>query len=105
MWSYCHPCLEDMEPNSILELEHLNEDKDYIFDQIIKFDYSFQWEITPTANHPVIASDVKIQKEYFSTLPKQEIYNLYLKYQLDHDLFGYKPDLFLEMGKQSSSKS
>ena len=88
-----------MEPTSILELEHLNEDKDYVFNQI-KFDYTFQWEVKKSANHPVIASDVKIQKEYFSTLPKQEIYDLYVKYQLDHDLFGYKPDLFLAMGKK-----
>jgi hypothetical protein len=30
---------------------------------------------------------------------KSEIYDLYLKYKLDHELFGFTPDEFIAMGR------
>ena len=42
MWKYCHPCQENMEPNSIIRLEHINEDKDYVFSNV-GLDYTFHW--------------------------------------------------------------
>ena len=95
MWSYCNPCIENMEPNSILDLKHLNEDKDYIFD-LVGFNHKFNW--VPFKNQE-LPGDIKIQKKYYSTLSKQEIYELYMKYRLDHELFGYKPDSFINMGQ------
>ena len=95
MWSYCNPCLENMEPTSLMEFKHLNEDKNFIFDQI-GFEYKFTWALTKNPEPP---GDVATQQKYYSTLSKQDINELYIKYHLDHELFGYKPDFFISMGK------
>ena len=37
---YCHVCLENMEPSSIIFLEQMNEDKSYVFKQVgMKYDF------------------------------------------------------------------
>jgi hypothetical protein len=40
---------------------------------------------------------------YFGQLTQQEIYDVYLKYKLDHDLFGFSPDEYLAMAKDASN--
>ena len=86
MWKYCHPCLENMQPNSLIDLEHINEDKNYIF-KVINFNYNFDWV---SSKGPEAVDDKEIQKKYYSTLTKETIYELYMKYKLDHELFGYE---------------
>ncbi len=38
--------------------------------------------------------------KYFGQLTRKEIYDLYLLYKMDHDLFGYSPDEYIEMGRK-----
>lgn len=40
---YCQPCIESMEPTSIIHLEKLTEDKEYVFGQV-GLQYDFAWE-------------------------------------------------------------
>ena len=60
MWKYCHPCLESMEPNSIIHLEHINEDKDLVFNSV-DLDYNFFWE-KPDPNEE-FATNERTQKK------------------------------------------
>ena len=98
MWKYCHPCLENMQPDSLIDLEHINEDKNYVF-KVINFNYNFDWV---SSKGPEPFHDKEIQKKYYSTLTKETIYELYMKYRLDHELFGYELDEFLTMGRNDS---
>ena len=62
MWKYCHPCLEAMEPNSIIRLENINEDKDFVF-STVGLDYTFQWEKPDISNNPDFAFNEQTQKK------------------------------------------
>ena len=62
MWKYCHPCLEAMEPNSIIRLENINEDKDFVF-STVGLDYTFQWEKPDISNNPEFAFNEQTQKK------------------------------------------
>lgn len=42
---------------------------------------------------------------YFGTLKSQEIYDLYLKYKMDHDLFDYSPEEYLKLAKDYNSSA
>ena len=61
MWQYCHPCLESIEPTSIIEIEHINEDKDVVF-ATVGLQYGFTWSKAPSENHE-FADDYKTQKK------------------------------------------
>lgn len=45
---------------------------------------------------------VAFRRRYYGQLSKQEIYDLYLLYKLDHELFGYSPQSYLQYGKEDS---
>ena len=48
--NYCHVCLENMEPTSIIKLDYMNEDKNYVFKQVgMKYDLimSFKHKYQP----------------------------------------------------------
>ena len=62
MWKYCHPCLEAMEPNSIIRLENINEDKDFVF-STVGLDYTFLWEKPDISNNPEFAFNEQTQKK------------------------------------------
>jgi len=38
----------------------------------------------------------------FSQLTKQEIYDLYNRYKLDFELYGYSPDEYIAMGMDAN---
>ena len=45
--NYCHVCLENMEPTSIIFLEHMNDDKSYVFKQVgMKYDLIMSFKST-----------------------------------------------------------
>ncbi len=37
---------------------------------------------------------------YFSQLSKNQVLGLYEKYRVDHELFGYSPEHFIELAQQ-----
>ena len=49
--------------------------------------------------HPVESRDPVMLESYYSQLTKSDIRNLYEKYRLDFDLFGFTPDYFIKFGK------
>ena len=61
MWRYCHPCLESMEPTSVIRLENINEDKDYVFSSV-GVEYTFFWENSYDTNEETAINE-KIQKK------------------------------------------
>jgi hypothetical protein len=50
---------------------------------------------------PRVASDPELLKMLFSQLTKAEIQAIYEKYRVDHEMFGYTPDYFLQLGKDA----
>ncbi len=40
----------------------------------------------------------EVEEHYFSQLTKSEIRELYEKYRMDHELFGFTPDYYIAMG-------
>lgn len=49
----------------------------------------------------VVSSKPEALQHYYSQLSKSQIQGLYEKYRADHELFGYTPDYFLALGKDS----
>merc|ERR1712226_518894 len=41
----------------------------------------------------------EVAQHYYSQITKEEIRDLAEKYRLDHELFGYKPDYYIQFGK------
>ena len=50
-------------------------------------------------NHDIESRDPATLELYYSQLTKSEIRNLYEKYRIDFDLFGFTPDYFIKFGK------
>jgi hypothetical protein len=48
---------------------------------------------------PHVASQPELIEHLFTQLTKAEINAVYEKYRPDHELFGFKPDYFLQFGK------
>ena len=61
MWEYCNPCLENMEPTSIIEVDHVNQDKDFVFSKI-GLRYGFTWTKVHEDGYEY-ADEEKIQKK------------------------------------------
>lgn len=102
-WSWCQPCVPGYEYHFIAKLEHFDEDKKYIFDKVGMNNTIEALQVNPTkAGH---ASNPMEKARYFGTLKSQEIYDLYLKYKMDHDLFDYSPEEYLKLAKDYNSSA
>eukprot|EP00094_Tigriopus_californicus_P007262 TCALIF_06990-PA protein Name:"Similar to CHST10 Carbohydrate sulfotransferase 10 (Gallus gallus)" AED:0.09 eAED:0.09 QI:0/0.5/0.4/0.8/1/1/5/109/305 len=102
-WSWCQPCAPGYEYHFIAKLEHFNEDKKYIFDKV-GFNNSIEviQENKTKAGH---ASNPLEKARYYGTLTSQEIYDLYLRYKLDHELFDYSPEEYLKLAKDYNAST
>ena len=40
----------------------------------------------------------EVEEHYFGQLTKDEIRELYLKYKMDFEVFGFEPDYYIAMG-------
>jgi len=119
MWKHCTPCVKDYRFQHIVDLAHIDEDLDHIMhnvldirnatdstplkiesfaDNISSFDKYNENNYGAWVYHGYAKDHMKIVEKFYSTLFKSEIRGLYEKYRLDFELFGYKPDEFLEMG-------
>jgi hypothetical protein len=79
---------------------HMEEDKEYLFN---KLGLNNSVPLNPeNRSGEDNSSNRDTVRKYYSRLLKSEIYDLYLKYKLDHELFGFSPDEFIEMGRDSS---
>ena len=39
----------------------------------------------------------EVAKKYFSQLTKEQIIRLHEMYKIDHDMFGYDPQIYIDM--------
>lgn len=47
----------------------------------------------------------EVEEFYFSQLTKSQVMDLYDKYKLDFELFGFTPDYYLAMAKGDENKN
>ena len=41
----------------------------------------------------------EVEEHYFSMLTKAEIRQLHEKYKIDHEVFGFSPDYYIQLGQ------
>ena len=103
-WKECNVCSETTLPHFIIHLDTLKEDLvelikhiqgDFEEDENNSIADSFPHTHSSKSSNGSEINDKKLQT-YFSTLTKGDIQELYDKYRLDHELFGYTIDQFLQ---------
>lgn len=52
-----------------------------------------------SVDYPIKSGLREVEEHYFSQLTKETIRELYEKYRLDHELFGFTPDYYIALGK------
>ena len=108
-WKECELCSNVTSPNFIIHLDTLKEDLALLIERIQGPDVARDKVLSITNTFPHTHSATEDDKsrtgnasnearlrQYFSTLSKCDIEELYEKYKLDHDLFGYSPTDFLK---------
>ncbi len=99
-WKWCQPCRVGYEYDYVMELSHAQEDKEFIFSQNEALNASVPFDLSnPTRAGS--ASNLETKRKFYGQLTKVEITRLYEKFRLDHELFGYTPDEFIAMAKDS----
>ncbi len=53
--------------------------------------------ITPTS------SMREVEEHYWSQVTKQDVRDLYEKYKVDHDIFGFTPEYYIAMAKPDAA--
>ena len=62
-WEYCHPCLESMEPDSILYMDQMDADKQFLFNKI-GLEYNFDMTKLAPGPNDEHADEEKVKKKY-----------------------------------------
>jgi len=117
MWKHCTPCIKDLRYQYVVDLDHVDEDLDYILHN--ELNIHNETDGTPFKIQPYFDPEgFKLWKKnyenwvfdgfaknnpdavekFYATLTKSEIRGLYEKYRLDFELFGFNPDKYLEFG-------
>ena len=96
-WQECSLCSDLTTPHVIIHLDTLQDDLKVLLN-ILELDDTLASEFPHTHLHYKggLSSDVDLLKKYYSTLTKQQVLELFEAYKLDHQLFGYSPDQFVE---------
>ena len=101
-WKECEVCSNITMPHIIIHLDTLKQDLSLLIKHIQGDSTSIHLVDTFPHTHQAqrIEKD-RLEKlnEYFSTLTRSDIENIYDKYKLDHVLFGYTLDEFLQYVK------
>jgi len=99
-WKLCTPCHSDAIPTTIVKMDggQFEQELDYVFKEsgiaelMKRYKEKFQ-HINLTKKGP------NRSQEYFSTLNKQQVTDLYYKYQYDFELFNYDIEPYLSYAK------
>ncbi len=96
-WKNCQPCQAESQYDYILEVgPHIQDEKSWLFNHL-KMNSSVELvQSSQTQAHNPQTLETK--RRYFGQLSKQEIFDLYNLYRLDHELFGYDPQEYIDMG-------
>ncbi len=99
-WRECPPCHNLTRPNFIVKMETLSADLQELLTEHMQFPSarrlaaSFPHTHRQSGGH---SSDETLAAEYFSQLTKGQVRRLYELYKVDHDLFGYDHQPFLDV--------
>ena len=107
-WKECDVCSSITMPHFIIHLDTMKQDLSLLIKHIQgdtttnellsivnTFPHTHSAEDDDNDGHPVQVNKDKLRK-YFSTLTRRDIEELYEKYKLDHMLFGYSMQDFLQ---------
>eukprot|EP00096_Caligus_rogercresseyi_P014779 TRINITY_DN7266_c0_g1_i1.p1 TRINITY_DN7266_c0_g1~~TRINITY_DN7266_c0_g1_i1.p1 ORF type:complete len:352 (-),score=26.77 TRINITY_DN7266_c0_g1_i1:283-1338(-) len=100
-WNQCGLCNPLFDPKYIIHLETLHEDFKIINKEAMDENENVRNILKikeESVNRP--SSDPELLEYYFSQLSKKVIKEIYDKYRVDHELFGYSPDYFIQLGKK-----
>jgi len=105
MWMDCPPCVPGVETSHfIIDLDNADAEVDTLLKEL-SIERSELKEENEITTEPLSEYIKKVQGFYnanieknFSQLTKQEIYELYQRYKLDFELYGYSPDEYIAMG-------
>ena len=100
-WQECSICSSLTQPDVIIHMETFQADFKTLFakagysdEEIEELLEKFPHTHSQSGGH----SHDLIQK-YFSSLTKSQVNQLYQLYQLDHELFGYHPQVYLDFAQ------
>lgn len=98
-WKQCGVCNPLNQPHYILHLDHIKEDSVVLAELLGNRNGQLDW--TETVWQP--KSGIReLEEHYFSQISKNDIRDLYDKYRLDHELFGFAPDYYIALGHDDS---
>lgn len=92
-WKECSLCSDLTKPQMVIHMETLQEDLDLLLDRLNLPRQPFPVTHSQRGGH---SSSADVVQKYFSTLLKSDVRQLYEMYRLDHELFGYTPDQYLD---------
>ena len=102
-WHNCQVCDSNLKPNYILKLETMNEDLQTYLGEIglTKYAGKFPWK--NSSNKRGIHTSLRVI-EFYSRLNRSSIEQLYEFYRLDHELFDYDPNYYLDFAYDNNSE-
>jgi hypothetical protein len=59
-------------------------------------------ELESIVTNPSSGNTSELAREYFSQLYKDDVEKLYQLYKMDFEMFGYSPDSYLNVAKESA---
>ncbi|TRY63786.1 hypothetical protein TCAL_03565 [Tigriopus californicus] len=91
-WRECSLCSPQTRPQFVIHLETFQKDLDQLMNRL---DMADQAHLFPHTHRQEGGQSSRLRHQYFSTLSQSEVLQLYDKYRLDHELFGYSIQEFL----------
>ena len=100
-WYTCGLCSASFEPDLVIKTETLSQDIGPVLGLLgIQNNTSFPHiHIVGTDNQTDTESSEDVVQQYYSQLTKMQVMRLYQMYELDHLLFGYSPQKYIDLAK------
>jgi len=107
-WQECPLCSPLTSPHLVIRLETLNSDLRVLLEKLGVDDVTGAAAVDDVigafphthAHHTGgSSSNNELLRGYYSTLTRHQVIQLYEKYRLDHQLFGYSPTQFIQYAK------
>ena len=95
----CSLCSPITAPNFIIHLDTLDSDVVELMQRIGANPRALPFPHTHAADgsaHSGPSASEELLKRYYSTLTRDQVQQLYKLYQIDHELFGFTPDKFID---------
>ncbi len=102
-WRWCQPCQPGLEYDYVLELgPSLDAEQGWLFRQLrLNSTESLGRTNQALTGRP---QEAETKRKYFGQLSRREIRELYQHYKMDHDLFGYSPEEYIQMGRDDDDE-